>query len=386
MNKPRRRIATALELAWPFQRHIGVFSGVQRFAARTPGWELVIDECAHASLPSRRRNTPYDGVIARVSRALAQRARACGVPLVNTWAHSPARNRVPSVLVDHRALGKLVADYFIERGFRRFACLAVRDWFPLATVASFHDVLEEHGFACHCARIRSGYARSTATWRTFEKTIRDWVASWPKPIGVFVAPGCLTMTGRLVTYACQRRQLDLPRDVGLVDGMNERVFCELPLTLTSVDVGYDNVGERAAQLLEDLINGKRPPAEPILMPPRGVIERQSTDIFVVADEIVASALRYMSENVHRALDVDEVVDAVHTSRRTLERRFSKEVGRSIAEEIRRLRLTRVKRLLLGSDLSIKQIAHRAGFSDEKRLYEVFHRLEGMSPSDFRVRN
>ena len=71
----KRRVALSLDLNWPCKRHTGVFAGAQRYA-NEQGWETVIDE--FIDQPSR-----YDGVIARATKSLAERAIQRTVPLVN---------------------------------------------------------------------------------------------------------------------------------------------------------------------------------------------------------------------------------------------------------------------------------------------------------------
>ncbi|MGC3992097.1 MAG: helix-turn-helix transcriptional regulator [Chthoniobacteraceae bacterium] len=74
------------------------------------------------------------------------------------------------------------------------------------------------------------------------------------------------------------------------------------------------------------------------------------------------------------------------SRRTLEIRFQKLLGRSPAEEILRVRLGHVKRLLAGTALTLKEIASRTGFEHAEYLSVLFKRESGMTASEFRRRN
>ncbi len=82
--------------------------------------------------------------------------------------------------------------------------------------------------------------------------------------------------------------------------------------------------------------------------------------------------------------VDSVAHATGVSRRTLERRFRASCDRSIAKEIRRLRILKAKRLLAETEMQIKQVALETGFRDPVRLHEVFVREEEMTPSQYRA--
>ena len=153
--------------------------------------------------------------------------------------------------------------------------------------------------------------------------------------------------------------------------------------MTSIDVGYAQVGYRAAAMLDRLMNGAEVPPEPELVAPAELIPRQTTDSFAADDPMVARAMRFIAENGHRPMQVNDVATAVATTRRTLERRFRESIGRSIAGEITRLRLERAKRRLVETDAPLKDIAKDAGFRVADHFYKVFARVEGMPPSRYR---
>ena len=78
-----------------------------------------------------------------------------------------------------------------------------------------------------------------------------------------------------------------------------------------------------------------------------------------------------------------VADMLVISRRSLEQRFRKVVGRTVHEEIQFARVDRITRLLVETNLSISQIAHVLNFSSTKQLDRVFIRHSGMTPSEYR---
>jgi LacI family transcriptional regulator len=148
-------------------------------------------------------------------------------------------------------------------------------------------------------------------------------------------------------------------------------------------MGYEQIGYRAAAMLDRLMDGEPPPTEPELVPPLELIPRQTTDVFAADDPLVSRALRFISENGQQRILVNHVASAVGTNRRTLERKFRESMGRSIAGEITRLRLERAKRRLIESDSPMKEIALDAGFRGADHFYKVFARVEEMTPSQYR---
>jgi LacI family transcriptional regulator len=71
------------------------------------------------------------------------------------------------------------------------------------------------------------------------------------------------------------------------------------------------------------------------------------------------------------------------SRRALETRFQKVIGRTPHQEINRLKLQRVKELLLEPSLSLQTIADLTGFKHPEYLSVFFKRETGLAPSDYR---
>ena len=71
------------------------------------------------------------------------------------------------------------------------------------------------------------------------------------------------------------------------------------------------------------------------------------------------------------------------SRRSLEIRFRKAVGRTVHEELERIRLERAKRLLLETDHPITRVAEAAGFASPSYLRRSFAATFGVTPARYR---
>jgi LacI family transcriptional regulator len=150
-----------------------------------------------------------------------------------------------------------------------------------------------------------------------------------------------------------------------------------------MEFGYERVGYECARLLQRLMDGKKPPSEPIWFSPQGLVMRESTDFFAIKDELVAAALEFISANSHRRIGQDDVLQAVSAETRTLQLRFRKVLNRPIATEIRCVRIERAKRELAQSDRRLSDIARDVGFGEAMRMYEVFRRELGVTPSEYR---
>ena len=113
------------------------------------------------------------------------------------------------------------------------------------------------------------------------------------------------------------------------------------------------------------------------MPPRGVVPRESTDVLATDDRELAAAIRHIREHACDGLRVKELVRKTGLSRRALERRMEKLLGRSPKEEITRVQIERAKRLLTETDLPAAAIAEKCGYSQPKYFSQVFHAKVGL---------
>ncbi len=395
-----RRVAIMLDLRWPLKRHADIFAGTQRYAAEK-GWESVIDEyVAEHLLEQPKQACLYDGVIGRIPARLAELQSRFPIPLVNIWFNSPVRAPLPGVFHDAAAVGRLEAEHLLARGLRQFAVLTRKDKAQLEQAAAFRAVVSEAGFPCIVERLPLVPSRSYATWKKTERLIDSWMDQWQPPIGVSI---CTEVMGRLVVQLCRRRGWRIPGDVAIVAGMNEETLCTHPRpSLSSVEIGYERIGYEAARLLDQLMHQQSlrsrskkrlshlqpsplKPAQPphLILPPQGMIVRESTDFYAVEDKLIAQALEFIASHSHLPINCDTVAESLHVHTRTLQRRFRQVLDRPIADEIRRVRTERAKRELIQSDRSLTEIARDVGFSDRMQLYEVFCREVGVTPSHYR---
>ena len=379
MSKTAPRVAVMLDLDRGYARHAGIFAGIQAYG-HAQGWNLIIDEVADDTLPTRRnKNVPYEGVIARATQKLALRARRVSIPVVNVWYGSPCRDELPGVFRDDATIGRMCAEHLLSRGYVRFASITTNAEAHTQACVSFQSTVVDAGFSCITKKVSIRTYQS----RKARQSITGWLRERELPFGLFV---CADEIAHLVAQMCRQLGYRIPKDVAIIGSANEIVFCEYCRPkLSSLDPGYENIGRKAAGLLHRLLKGDSPPTEFIRVPPLDIVVRESTDFTAVADELVASALSFIAANGHRRIGQKEVAKAVGAEVRTLQNRFRNHLGRPIATEIRRLRIERAKRELLCSEQPIAKIARKVGFGTSSQMGQVFRRELGLSPSVYRKR-
>lgn len=383
MQKPPRRprIAISLELDQGFKRHQESYAGCHQYADAA-GWHCTIEPAIDRVLMESRGPIPFDGILARATPEIARAARKKNVPLVNIWLNSPVQE-LPSVFPDFEGSGVFAAEHLLARGFRHLAYLGYR--------SDIDSRLQSEGMRKvtrreNCNLTTHRFSRTSMEgpargWQPFVTGIRSWIESWQLPIGVLV---CNDVFCRYLIDICRSKGLHVSQEVAIIGTYNESEICNAPPpSLTSIDMNCSQVGYRAAALLDRLMNGAKPPLDPIMVAPAELLPRQSTDLLAADDPAVTKALRFIADNTHERIRVTDVVSAVNTNRRSLEKRFRQSLNRSIADEINRLRLERAKRQMVGTKASLKDIAASTGFRNSDHFSKVFSRIEGISPSHFR---
>ncbi len=375
-----KQVALIVETATAFGR--AVLTGVSQYIHEHEYWACFLTPGTATEFPRGLDEWSGDGVIASVySHDVAEQIRAMGLPTVNV-ANGLADSGFPQVITDSVAIGRMAAEHLIEHGFTRLAYLG----FPNLQYA----VERRRGFtaAASEADVQSQWfwpegSVEGVTWSAHRRYVAEWLKTLELPVGIMA---CHDVQGRTLVEVCNSVGLRVPEDVAVVAADDDHVLCDLSNPpMSSVDVAADVVGYRAAELLARMMKGRAIPNGPIHVPPRFLVARKSSDILAVEDEEVATALAYIRRNERRPINVENILEVVPMSRRSLERRFVKAIGRLPAAEIRRVHVNRAKRLLTITELDLAAIAQSSGFASAKSLQDVFSRDTGMTPSEYRRR-
>jgi LacI family transcriptional regulator len=361
--------------------------GVREYGRQHGGWVLTttvapMPDSNFAKLNGHTlKGWPGDGAILGISsRAEARAARRLDIPVVNL--SGVLRNAdLPRVMVDHYAIGRLAAEHLLERGLHRLAyCGASALWYSQQKCLGFAQRAKEAGTPCEIFNIPRG-AGACRLWHPQGAPLGRWLKGLQRPVGLMAMNDHLAC---VVLDQCRQSGLNVPHEVALIGSDNDTIVCDFcQPTLSTVSRNAWRVGYEAAALLDRLMAGKSPPSHDILVPPDGVIARQSTDTVDVDDKKVAAAVRFMRDHLNKAVDVDQVSHHVAISRRRLEIRFRRHLGRSPHDYLCRLRVESAKTLLDRPELAkLQKIAATSGFASVQHLRQAFQRVAGMTPLEY----
>lgn len=319
-----------------------------------------------------------DGLIVNLFPEDVEAVQAMRLPTVQLFADYRA-SWVGYVNVDEIVFGKLGASYFLARNFRHFGIAGTYGLDPLtgARLAGFRQAVQAAGFEVSCASLGDGEPSALTA-------VTEWLKSQRKPLALLATDD---VSGRCIAELCLDADLRVPDDVSILGFGNDDLLCEVAQpTLSSIAISWKRAGYCAAELLFQTLTGRPASQRGVFIEPTHVVERESSNAIAVDDPDVQTALRFIRDHVRDPIGVEDVVAKVPLTRRTLERRFSKLLGRSPWDEIRRVKIQKAKELLVTTELPIEGIARACGFEYSNWMALVFGKATGMSPRDYRKAN
>ena len=120
------------------------------------------------------------------------------------------------------------------------------------------------------------------------------------------------------------------------------------------------------------------------------IERISQSQFIIfsgqknhSDDVVKFAQEFIESNFSEKITVDQLCDKFGVGRRTFERRFKAATYNSVIEYMQRVKVEAAKKQLELGRKTINEVMFGVGYTDTKAFREVFKKVTGMSPIDYR---
>jgi LacI family transcriptional regulator len=380
------KVALLVETSRSFGRDF--LMGVSRYARSRGPWTFHITPGDFEQAVPRMKQWGGTGIIARIpSQRIAKAILEANVPTIALGLTEEQRlpenplSRLSNVSSDPQQVAEMAVRHLLGRRLSNFAYVGVEDraWSRRRGEA-FVQELRALG---HDAIVYPAPKKNS--WRQWEREQRfmaDWLRSQPLPLGLFA---CNDDRGRQVLEVCRQCGLNVPEDVAVLGVDNDAVFCDLAdPPLSSIALNAETAGYRAAQQLDEMMRGKSRETCRIAVEALEVVTRRSTDIVAIDDLEVVAALQIIRRDHGRTLSVADVATEVAVSRRYLERRFRTLVGRSILEEIQRVRLEYAKRLLIETAHPIATVADMSGFGSSAYFSQFFQKRVGTTPRRFRT--
>jgi LacI family transcriptional regulator len=379
----RKSVALLIETSNAYAR--GLLDGIIAYQREHEPWSVYVGEQGRgAQPPTWIKSWKGDGIIARIeTEEIASAVRRTHLPMVDVSAARLVKN-IPWVETDDRGIATLAAQHLIERGFENLAFYG-EPAFNWSQWRQQHFIEMAAQAKCECY-VFDGKSRTDEdySWTRERRRLKAWVQKLPKPIGVMA---CYDFAGQQLLDVCRELDIAVPEQMAVIGVDNDIRLCRLCTPpLSSVIPDTHRTGYEAAQLLDQLMRGKKHSEECLLIPPSGIAERQSSDVYALDDNDIVTALRFIRENACKGIGVADVLKAVPLSRRMLEHRFQKLVRRTPHAEIIRIRMERACRLLRETDLSLAEITNRSGFANPDYFSVAFKNYMQSTPRSYRKKS
>lgn len=122
------------------------------------------------------------------------------------------------------------------------------------------------------------------------------------------------------------------------------------------------------------------------------MDRQSQSAFVIfkgqklhGDEVVKKAQAYIESTVDEKISVEQLSSKFNIGRRNFDRRFIRATGNTPLEYSQRVKIESAKKALETTRKTVNEIMYEVGYSDPKAFREVFRKITGISPLEYKAK-
>ncbi len=116
------------------------------------------------------------------------------------------------------------------------------------------------------------------------------------------------------------------------------------------------------------------------------VQNISNDIYKPIDldnKSIQNAIDFIYENYDKEITLDDIAEMLHLNKSYLSKKFKQVSGFGFKEYLTYVRIKNAEKFLLDSDYSITTIATKCGFTDSNYFGDIFKKINGTSPMNFR---
>lgn len=288
---------------------------------------------------------------------------------------------LPHITIDSVSIGRMAGRYLLDKGFRHFAYVGHCDWpYSRERLDGFRSVVETAGFSVSPFLDDNLFAAFyyDASALKSASELGEWLKNQPKPLAVFAANDHHAFS---ILDQCAAMNIKVPEEVAVLGVDNKDLLCEMASpSLSSIDPGFEAAGAKSAEMLLQMLRGKKAVPQTLLLDPLHVVTRKSTDFLAFCNPALLNALEFIRDHAHENIQVKDVVRASGVSRVWLEKQFRDSLDRTPLEEIHRHKINVAKRLLEETNLPIERVAEECGFGSGIYFSQFFRAKTGTTPS------
>lgn len=103
------------------------------------------------------------------------------------------------------------------------------------------------------------------------------------------------------------------------------------------------------------------------------------------DETILAAQKFLEENFQDKISIEKLATELNIGRRNFDRRFIKATGFTPLDYFQRVKMEAAKKMFETTRKTVNEIMYEVGYNDAKAFRDVFSRVTGLSPLDYKLK-
>jgi LacI family transcriptional regulator len=389
----KQKIKVAVAHNYITQNVQDVMAGISEYAHNKGDWQIIIwPDNTLESLRFLKEHGCKGAFVSVQTSTKAQQILQIGMPVI-ALSTLQDMSRLPFISADNQKVAELAYEHLSNKKFKNYGFFGLTEskW-TYERSEHFSELITRDGGILH--RFNERPITTESDMVPFPKLCIDmmltqgqedliqWLRNLPKPIAILAS--CDIVACYLSNIA-NEQGFTIPDEIAIMGVDNDSALCNIcNPPLSSVALNLKKAGYEAATLLDQIISGHQQlQGQRVTIVPEYVKSRGSTDILAVDDPEIVMALKYIRANSNKPMQVEDIANHLCVSKRSLQLKFQKALGRAIHDEIILAHLEIAKTLLIETDLPVDAIAEKSGFSYTSNMRRAFLTHTNMLPRKFR---
>jgi LacI family transcriptional regulator len=371
----------------------GIMDGITEYIRAKGDWQLIIwPDNSIKSLQFLKKRGCKGAFVSTQTATKAKELYQLGIPIIALSTVQDMYN-LPYISANSKEVAYMAAEYLLNKEFQNFAFFGLTQakW-SRDRYEHFADCLKKQNKSVEVYRekeipILNDFTPFTRLWinstvGTGQEALVKWLRELPKPAAILAS--CDIFACHLINIA-KEASINVPDEIAILGVNNDTAVCNIcDPPLSSIALNFKKAGYTAAAMLDNIVSGKeKMQGQRIEISPTHVETRGSTDVYAIGDPDIIQAMKYIRQHRSKPLQVNEIANSVCMSKRSLQMRFQKAIGRSIHDEIVLAHFEIAKILLIETNLPIDEIAIRSGFHYTSNMRRAFKKITGVLPQKYR---
>jgi len=301
----------------------------------------------------------------------------------------------PRVIPDNISVGHLAAKHLLETGAQNFGFLARGETlykekkhapgkriYPRERLKGYVNELKQRGFEPDVFYLKGYPLWKKNTWLKIEKDVANYLKSLPKKTALFCADDALASVALRVA---EKQNIKVPDDLMVVGFGNTINYCYSSLpSMSSIVYPGRTIGREVAKILAKQLSPKSNMPSDLEIVIDTIKERESTSYIAIEDKEIASLVKWIRLKAPtEAIQVSDLEGHSSYSLSSIKLKFKQYLGHSPKDEIKQVRIARLKHHLKDIGKKLSEIAQEMDFRSTEEMSRFFLRETGVRPSVFR---